>query len=69
MAECLWAPMASEAEQAAVAARLDAYAGTGRRPPTLAEELGPQVARELAELEAEQAAWLMKRGHPVKGTT
>lgn len=58
IAECLWAPLASESAQAEVAQRLDAYAGTGRRAPTLEEELGPQTARELADLEVEQLAWL-----------
>ncbi|HUU34523.1 MAG TPA: hypothetical protein VMW48_10690 [Vicinamibacterales bacterium] len=61
IAECLWAPLAPADEQAAIEQRLAAFAGTSHAALTLEEELGPKIAREVAELEVEQDEWLQKQ--------
>jgi len=45
-------PLASKGEQAELSKALDELAGEGDEALTLAEELGPQVAKDVAELDA-----------------
>jgi len=57
----VWLPMAGSdgASTAGMFERL--CADPTDQPRTLAEELGPTVAREVAELDARNRAWLEKR--------